>query len=655
MENMINFRKGLNLKLISLTVAILFLFTNQVYSYPLSNQKLRVPSSMNDEELQGRIQKALASNQAGRRNFLKAFGGGTGAMLALSIAFPSIPNAVSAAALEPPAAVPLVTAAQLEIDNEITGWFNDLGYNNIPEDIKKELLKLFERIKKHSKDKNQAKAAYRENGSLEIYADNLKKIIEKIWMELIEAKYFVDDKKGMPNALMRFLVAGMRPDSDIFQDIEDSEAPIDKEALRKRLILSAIPQLDYIIFKYLRLDPIPAFGNGNSFNLVPLGGNAYLFIHIPFGRVFKIDMDVHYSQPGEQGRKEDRYRSLRQNYRINPETAGRAFYNAMAGMRRLYSSRDVTLHVGRDDMENTWIRQGVNAIAPFLLVCDSMISIGNNSRNMKEYGLSFAVRLFRASAYIELGEFPKALNEVEHAGELNPFCDEVWLQLGEIYGSQGNFNDAKKAYQWAMEINPGNPWSHVLLGRLYVDTKLGYQREISELENRKRKGMPVEAYRTRLIELNRKAKYNYEEAVRELEIGLTLGGISPETYSGLGEAYYYLADIYTDRIQEVRTYSSAIDALDKAIRLSTKDAGLYLLRGMSYFRLMEREDDETKKLGDRKKAVMDLARAVEIDRKYQPIIPEELQKEVDEQRRRLSPISDESGLLLGGLRNRSAL
>jgi len=628
---MISFKKVLNLKFLSFILCLLFLFEPQAYSYTLSKETLRVPSSFENRESPQNIQKALPSNA--KSTVLKF-------SKRLSLAFAAVAISVSInAAIKQPVkhasgSEAIVTEvgnvkALVGIDSEAAVWLADLGYKDIPEDMQMEFVKLFKKIGRFEDDVRKAKEKYAATARSDVYVDTLKGIIGKIWEELIDAKYFKDDKNGKPNALMSFLITGIDPNNNIFKDIEDLEVPVDtvdKEALRKSLTFGAIQQLEYIAFKYVGLDPIPAFGRA-PFNLIHIQGKTYLVAHINVGKAFKIDIESHYIQLYEKKKGNAHYYYLNNKYRTNPQAAGRLFYDYMAGLRKLNAGKDSTLYVGRngDDMGDPWIVEKVNAIAPFLLVCDAGLKI-NDERNyvvgksIKDFGLTFAVRLLRASVYSKLDEveknitFKRALYEIEESKRLNPYCSRAWNYLGGIYRELGDFQNAVRKYQWAMGLNPSDPETYANLGVLYIATK------------------------------------DWQEAISKLEQGIKLGYMEPLAYLKLGQAYYYLAKTL-DKIgapidKAIEAFTSAKDASTKAIELDPKarDWQPYFIRGASYFSLFLRAIDAGTMAKYRTNAITDFAKAVNINKGLLGDVPPELQIEVDQQSKKLAPVS-ESALL----------
>ncbi|MBU4502340.1 MAG: HEAT repeat domain-containing protein, partial [Nanoarchaeota archaeon] len=60
---MLNFKKDYNLKIISLIISIVFLFNSTLYSYPLSKETLRIPSSFRNPDYKRRIHATLLSRE----------------------------------------------------------------------------------------------------------------------------------------------------------------------------------------------------------------------------------------------------------------------------------------------------------------------------------------------------------------------------------------------------------------------------------------------------------------------------------------------------------------------------------------------------------------------------------------------------------------
>ncbi len=72
-----------------------------------------------------------------------------------------------------------------------------------------------------------------------------------------------------------------------------------------------------------------------------------------------------------------------------------------------------------------------------------------------------------ASALLQIGDIDKAISYFEKALEFNTDA-ETLMNLGVAYAFNGNFVEAEKQYQRAIEIDPGNPKSYYLLGNVLM-------------------------------------------------------------------------------------------------------------------------------------------------------------------------------------------
>jgi tetratricopeptide (TPR) repeat protein len=73
--------------------------------------------------------------------------------------------------------------------------------------------------------------------------------------------------------------------------------------------------------------------------------------------------------------------------------------------------------------------------------------------------------LLLGTAYIQQGEWPEAKSAFENASKLEPANAEAFLGLGVCLNAQQQFNDAQKPLQHSLELNPGSAEAHYELGK----------------------------------------------------------------------------------------------------------------------------------------------------------------------------------------------
>jgi len=69
--------------------------------------------------------------------------------------------------------------------------------------------------------------------------------------------------------------------------------------------------------------------------------------------------------------------------------------------------------------------------------------------------------------YSSKGKFEEAKKEFEKAIEINPANPAIYNELGVLYRRMGKFQDSESAYKKALSINPNFAYAHLNLGILY--------------------------------------------------------------------------------------------------------------------------------------------------------------------------------------------
>lgn len=185
------------------------------------------------------------------------------------------------------------------------------------------------------------------------------------------------------------------------------------------------------------------------------------------------------------------------------------------------------------------------------------------------------------SFYHKTGDLEKA--EKSYREALQSFKDHYLAleHLAEAYAARGSYQKAARLYERALKINP-KPHFYLELGKMYE--KLGSpeksEKLYSEAEERYKdyaesgiRGHSRELvlfYTDRNINLNKAL----ELAKRDWE-----GTEDIYAYDTLAWAYY-----------KVGNFDKASDAMNKALRLGTKDALLYYHAGMIHYKLGNREE-----------------------------------------------------------------
>ena len=76
---------------------------------------------------------------------------------------------------------------------------------------------------------------------------------------------------------------------------------------------------------------------------------------------------------------------------------------------------------------------------------------------------------YLANAYIQQGKTEDAVKAYQTAVRLNPFRDDMHIKLGNLYYAEEQYDEAEKAYQEAVRINPAAN-NYYALGQVYLAT-----------------------------------------------------------------------------------------------------------------------------------------------------------------------------------------
>ena len=193
------------------------------------------------------------------------------------------------------------------------------------------------------------------------------------------------------------------------------------------------------------------------------------------------------------------------------------------------------------------------------------------------HGLTHSLYNNLGVTYTKLERYEDAVKACEEAIRLNPNHAEAYCNLGLAYAEMERYEDAIKAYKKAIKLNPNFAGAHCDLGATYAELK--------------RHKNAIRAYK-KAIKLNpnyAEAYYNlgltyaemkkYEDAIDTYKEAIKLDPNYAEAYCNLGLTY-----------AELERCEDAITAYEKAIKLNPNLAEAYCNLGATYGRLQRYED-----------------------------------------------------------------
>jgi Flp pilus assembly protein TadD len=181
------------------------------------------------------------------------------------------------------------------------------------------------------------------------------------------------------------------------------------------------------------------------------------------------------------------------------------------------------------------------------------------------YGADSAQYL--AMAYLQLDDPENAVEAYQSALQVDPYRDDIRVKLGNLYFSQGKYDDARTQYAEAVRLNPGtvNRYSlgqaYIELGR-YADAEAQYN-EITRLAPREAGG-----YLGMGQVYSRQG--NFEEAIRQFQQAINLDPDLYDAYSEIGYSYAEMGDM-----ENAQTMVDALERLEQTELADTLSRYMY--------------------------------------------------------------------------------
>jgi len=159
-----------------------------------------------------------------------------------------------------------------------------------------------------------------------------------------------------------------------------------------------------------------------------------------------------------------------------------------------------------------------------------------------------------AATYEKAGQYRASIAQLQRTSELLPDFDWTWIYLGDLHRSRGSDEEALRAYQRALAMDPANVDAKVGLGLTYAATKRFEEGEriANELLESSSKPRDENADYLFLVAMLARARGDHEKAIMSLEKAMSVArrryhrvymGALAETYALTGDkdnaiAYY---------------------------------------------------------------------------------------------------------------------
>lgn len=170
---------------------------------------------------------------------------------------------------------------------------------------------------------------------------------------------------------------------------------------------------------------------------------------------------------------------------------------------------------------------------------------------------------YLANAYIQLGQTEDAVKAYQNAVRLNPFRDDMHIKLGNLYYAQEQYQEAENAYQEAVRVNPiAN--NYYALGQVYLATE-----RYTEAENQFNEVLrltPDSPNGNFGIGQALSMQERYEDAIRQFEEAIDKDDELYDAHVEMGYAYADMGDM--EKAQDLVHYLELQEQDDLADSLS---------------------------------------------------------------------------------------
>jgi len=535
---MLNFKKGLNLKILTGVFATAFLccsinsYANPVYG----KSSLRMP--LTSEEITGNARFRKVEARFGNTSFFKRqilpF-----SLMALMLAAP----ATGWSRYETNATAPAVPTSFAKIEtnqDNIKAMVQELlSKMKYPEAyrlaIAQEISKLVtsKQMVNFLKTKNIDMTKLIEdakNGGYLPLLDFFKEL-----RELLNKEGYLNQKN--PKQVIK-LLAG----PDIFDMVEKSPNVTQetKELMAGLAGCNAKSMLGILLADYLGIrNMLIGMSNEHVFNLIPIADNNYLIIDITTGWFRMVDFSRYY-RAIKEGDNKSYYLVLENKIENN----------------RLSELRDALKKGGADYLIDNYGAKEEELLALFYPIIHIQ-----DKENLEAIPL-----INRGVICFNFGYLKEAEDALLEALKLNAQLDEAYTVLGNVYTGQGRYSEAEKAFYAALDKNDKNPKTYVNLGVLYAR-----QKEWKRAEGQFLKSVDL-GYTHPFLYSNLGMTFYYQgkfdQAIKAYSSAIELDPNDADSYFGLGASRYALRT--RDPKSYISLFNLAIEDYAKAIELSSK-------------------------------------------------------------------------------------
>ncbi|MCU0602294.1 MAG: tetratricopeptide repeat protein [Desulfobacterales bacterium] len=225
-------------------------------------------------------------------------------------------------------------------------------------------------------------------------------------------------------------------------------------------------------------------------------------------------------------------------------------------------SATLTQSTGLENLANAALQRGIERFqkkdyAGAAMEFKRSVGIGRGS--------SFAADAaqYLAMSHIQLGDSESAIKAYKTAFSIDPYRDDIRIKLGNLYFSQGKYEEARAEYAEAVRLNPSTA-NRYALGQAFIE--LGRFSEAENQYNEIQRLAPRQAggYLGMGMAYSRQGKH--EEAIRQFKEAINRDGALYDAYIRMGYSYADLGEM--ESAQEMVTTLERLDQDDLADTLS---------------------------------------------------------------------------------------
>ena len=184
-------------------------------------------------------------------------------------------------------------------------------------------------------------------------------------------------------------------------------------------------------------------------------------------------------------------------------------------------------------------------------------------------GSSFAADAaqYLAMSYLQLDDPENAIKAYKSAFQIDPYRDDIHVKLGNVYFSEGKYEDARTEYAEAVRLNPSTA-NRYSLGQAYIE--LGRFSDAETQYSAIQRMAPQEAGGYLGMGLTYSRQDKHEEAIRQFQQAISRDENLYDAYAQMGYSYADMGDM-----ESAQNMVDTLERLDQADLADTLSRYMY--------------------------------------------------------------------------------